>query len=215
MWTIGDRLWLTAGENQPSALTDLIARALATAVNSPTFVADQSFASDGTTSYINTGYNPSTNGVHWTLNSASHAFWSFGALGNVDCGVQGAIESGPTNLSRLRTGTNYFYSANATSDGSVAGASASGLWTASRTASNLTTLYNNDVSQDTNAVASSGVTNLTMYALVENLNGVANFSTNTPVPKCSAIWYGGGLSQANMTLLYNRLRTYMTAIGVP
>src|SRR5215475_8332903 len=58
VWTDLDRLWLYAGENQPSALTDLVATGLATAVNSPTFTTDNGFTGvdASTTVYIDSGF---------------------------------------------------------------------------------------------------------------------------------------------------------------
>ena len=75
VWTKLDRLWLFAAENQPSALTDLVALDLATAVNSPSFTADQGYTGNGSTSYVNTTYNPTTDAVSYALNSASVSFW--------------------------------------------------------------------------------------------------------------------------------------------
>ena len=43
IWAKLDRLWLFAAEDQPSALTDLVGLTLATAVNSPTFTADEGY----------------------------------------------------------------------------------------------------------------------------------------------------------------------------
>src|SRR5215475_3606794 len=42
-WTKLDRLWFHWAENQPQALTDMIALTLATAVNSPTFTVDRGY----------------------------------------------------------------------------------------------------------------------------------------------------------------------------
>lgn len=42
-----------------------------TAVNSPTFTSDKGFAGNGTSSYIDANFNPSTSGTNYTLNDAS------------------------------------------------------------------------------------------------------------------------------------------------
>ena len=61
-----------------------------TAVNSPTFTANQGFKGNGTSSYIDTNFTPSTNGVNYQLNNASRFFYGFDALngarfeGNLD-----------------------------------------------------------------------------------------------------------------------------------
>lgn len=51
-----------------------------TAVNSPTFTTNQGFKGNGTSSYINTNFTPSTNGVNYQLNNASRFFYGFDAL---------------------------------------------------------------------------------------------------------------------------------------
>jgi hypothetical protein len=45
--------------------------ALMTAVNSPTWTSNQGFTGNGTSSYIDTNFNPSVNGVNYTLDNAS------------------------------------------------------------------------------------------------------------------------------------------------
>ena len=47
-----------------------------TKVNSPTFTADSGFAGDGSSSYLNTNYNPANSGTNYTLNDASISIWS-------------------------------------------------------------------------------------------------------------------------------------------
>jgi hypothetical protein len=46
-----------------------------TAVNSPTFSTNGGFAGNGTSSYIDTNFNPATQGVNYTLNNAGRFFW--------------------------------------------------------------------------------------------------------------------------------------------
>src|SRR5262245_65846702 len=58
IWTKLDRWWVEAAEDQPSGLTDWKALDLATTVNSPTFTVDRGFTGNGSTSYIDSTYNP-------------------------------------------------------------------------------------------------------------------------------------------------------------
>jgi hypothetical protein len=48
-----------------------------TAVNSPTFTINEGFKGNGTSAYINSNYNPTTNGINFTTNDASLGFWEF------------------------------------------------------------------------------------------------------------------------------------------
>ena len=69
-WSLIDRLWLFASETQQAATISLV-NPLSTAiteVNSPAWVADQGYTSDGLTSYLDTNFNPSTQALKYTLN---------------------------------------------------------------------------------------------------------------------------------------------------
>jgi hypothetical protein len=57
------------------ALIDWVRLTDYTAVNSPTFTTNQGFAGDGTSSYINTNFNPETSGVNYQLNNASRFYY--------------------------------------------------------------------------------------------------------------------------------------------
>ena len=54
-----------------------------TAVNSPTFTSNGGFTGNGTSSHINTNYNPSTSGVNYTLNNAGRFYWVDNRSGSV------------------------------------------------------------------------------------------------------------------------------------
>jgi hypothetical protein len=72
IWPLLDRFWpYGLAETSTQALIDFKARAAATAVNSPTFTAFRGYQGNGSTSYINSNYTPSTNGVQHTQNSGS------------------------------------------------------------------------------------------------------------------------------------------------
>ena len=47
-----------------------------TKINSPTFTADSGFTGDGSSSYLDTNYNPATSGTNYTLNDASISIWN-------------------------------------------------------------------------------------------------------------------------------------------
>lgn len=72
VWALTDNLYVLAAAAADQALInwknpgtfDL------TAVNTPTFVADQGYTSDGSTSYLDSAWDPGTNGVQYTQDSA-------------------------------------------------------------------------------------------------------------------------------------------------
>jgi hypothetical protein len=52
-----------------------------TAVNSPAFTTNQGFKGNGTSSYIDTNFTPSTDGVNYQLDNASRYFYGFDGIG--------------------------------------------------------------------------------------------------------------------------------------
>jgi hypothetical protein len=84
------------------ALIDWKRLSLYTAVNSPTFTTNQGFLGNGTSSYIDTNYNPATQGVNYTLNNAGRFFWVDNrASGNWEGGISAA---GNNSLNASSTG---------------------------------------------------------------------------------------------------------------
>ena len=96
------------------ALIDWIGLTDYTAVNSPTFTTNQGFQGNGTSSYIDTNYNPSTSGVNFALNNAC-----MGGVKNITtsnggfflgCSVTGQnlLRGSSTSNNRINQGTNSF-----------------------------------------------------------------------------------------------------------
>ena len=69
-----------------------------TKVNSPTFTADSGFAGNGSSSYLNTNYNPANSGTNYTLNDASISIWSNNFV--LNSFITG-VESGASNCVRM------------------------------------------------------------------------------------------------------------------
>ena len=65
-WALTDDYWGFWAENEPQGLTSLKQRRLATTINAPTFTTDRGYVSDGISSYIDTGFVPSTHAIVMT-----------------------------------------------------------------------------------------------------------------------------------------------------
>ena len=82
----------------------------ATLINSPTFTNNQGFTGNGTSSYINTNFNPATSGVNYTLNNASRNIFvrnqstSASTLDGVPSGNSNASVGVNTTLLRINQG---------------------------------------------------------------------------------------------------------------
>ena len=82
------------------ALIDWIRLTDYTAVNSPTFTSNQGYQFNGTSSYINTNFNPATQGVNYTLNNASRGFYLYNSIAS-PLGIDGNTITFDNGIFRL------------------------------------------------------------------------------------------------------------------
>lgn len=215
VWYSLDRLWVFASPNSTQARRDLITRSVANPTNGPTFTANRGYTGDGLTSYIDLGYTAGTDAVRYTLNSASlFAYVNTTRAGVDDINIMGAYDATQVTAIQLRRASNNSIGA---VNIAVAGTYASGavtdtlgLFTASRTASNLTTLYKRAASLGTSSQVSLAFPTVAFFGLALNTGGgAAAFETR----RCAALGIGGGLSAALVSALNAALEIYFSAIG--
>lgn len=219
IWTKLDRLWLYAAENTQSALIDIVALDTTTLVSTPTFTTDRGYAGNGTSTYLNTTFNPATDGVQYVLNSAHAAIWdntSRGAVTSIETGIYDGTNIadlfvltaafGPTgSATRLNnSGAAGIGGSNVTSQGFVV--------TQRSNASTLELFFNGSSVGASGAQASSALVSLPFFVGGRNDSGV--FSTGS-TDQISAVSYGAALTSGQASNYYTRLRTYMTSVGVP
>jgi hypothetical protein len=177
------------------------------AINSPTFTSDRGFAGNGTSSYLDTNFNPTTaSSPKFTQNNASGGVWSrtaaqesvsvFGWFDNSD-----GFVINPRNTSdQMATRANEANSVNfANSDGS-------GWFCAGRSASASTRAYKNGASVGTGSGGSSALNNATFKT--GHVTGTT-YSTR----EVAADYAGRFLTLAEQADLYNAVRTYLLAVG--
>lgn len=81
-------------------------------INAPTFVLNGGFQGDGTSSYIDTNFNPVTQGVNYTQNNASRYFFvhaistTAGRFDGNNLTNRNTMIRGLTNAQRINAGTN-------------------------------------------------------------------------------------------------------------
>jgi hypothetical protein len=178
LWTKFDRLWVLANKDATAALTCLKSLQTATAVNSPTFTAGQGYAGNGTTSYINTGFDPSTHGVNYTLDSAMMTLYCRSAtnpgVSQREMGRTGGGGGEAELLCRFDDGSAYGNANNGNGlFATAAVANSQGLYTISRTANNLQALYKAGSSIATSSTASTALPNGSPSALSPRQIGLA------------------------------------------
>lgn len=219
VWAKLDRLWLFAASDQPSALTDLVNTSLATAINSPTFTTDRGIAGNGSTSYIDTGYNPATNAVNFSLNSVSLHFWvatgHAAADGQQDGGVAtNTFSSELTGRSNTTSGL-YAFQLNDASPAQVTNSgNTTGFFGGVRSSSTARNIYQNGVDTlGANSQVSVSVPSANIYVGARDQAGAGagNFANQ----QTAAYAIGGALTAAQALSFYTRMRLYMTAVGVP
>jgi hypothetical protein len=206
VWSKLDRLWLFAAENATSALVDVTDGQLATAVSSPTFTTDRGYTGNGSSSYIDSNYNPTTNATNFVRNSGCAFGWSNTA------GVDGGGLLGQSSVSIAivpkYTDSNCYWGINTPANESTGGlGDGTGLLLANRSGASAEQLYHNGSSVAAGTVTSQAVQNQNLFAL--RVSGI--YSTR----QCCCLGVGGSLNATEQGNLYNRLRSYMTAVGVP
>ena len=182
-----------------------------TRVNSPTHTAFQGIAGNGTTSYVNNNFIPSTNGVQYATNSACHYVYDrTNAAANVYvCGIIATASSlliSPRGAANIILGTVNDFSTGL----NPASTDSRGLTAVNRSASNARQIYKNGVSGGSDATVSISLPNISDFMCGINNNGV--FATPT-TDQLSIRGFSANLSDNEQLLLYNIWQKYMTNMG--
>ena len=211
-WSLIDRLWLFASETQQAATISLV-NPLSTAiteVNSPAWVADQGYTSDGLTSYLDTNFNPSTQALKYTLNDAYFGVYNrTNVAENTNHGHFDATNATlMVDRSATDTATARINQTVVASTISVANTDSRGLISVRRSSSSDIAIFRNGSSLGTGTVTSNGIPNNNMYFLARNAAGTpGTFST-----KQHSIAFVSS-SGVPVVSFYNAIQTYMTALG--
>jgi hypothetical protein len=206
VWSKLDVLYVMAAADSQAARRNWIQDLYnATAVSSPTFVADRGYTGDGAASYNSSGYTPSTNGVKYLLNDASHWLWSRTAAQSAAIDA-GNGSGGRITIATRNTSDQFAGRINDTTLYTPANTDGTGFFGMCRSASNARKGFRNGVVLSTSGAASTAVPAEVIWIGGSN-PGV--FSTR----QIAAQAMGGNLSDAEALAFYNALQTYMTAVG--
>lgn len=218
LFTTLDRYWLLAGENTPSALTDMVGLTLA-ANSGATFAASVGYTGNGNSGFVNSNYNPSTQGVNFTLNSASFG----GQIQNnrvtnsniLDFGDGDSAFTNVTSLGPKNVAGNSSLQFNATSGTAVAtSATSQGSWVATRTSSTGGALYyNGSISAPGGAYTktSSAVPNANFF-MVGASQGASNIGASTDQE--STFFAGAGWNATQAANFETCQNAMLTSIGI-
>jgi len=214
VWNALDFLPVLCAENTASALVDWKNLRTMTATNSPTFTTDRGYAFDGATSYINTGFIPSTHatsatgtsqmiGVYERTNVASTGR-AFGA--NVVTPTQ-SVHILPYN------GSSAFATINTTNVAYVTGfADSRGLIVAAATGT-AGAGYKNGVAGLTPTLTSPGSSLVNIALFIGGYNQGGSLS----LPRASTLGYcmfgANAWAAAQHAAFYNAMQQYMIRLG--
>jgi hypothetical protein len=142
VWSKLDTFAVFANDGSSNfGLIDWKRLALYTAVNSPTWTSNVGFTGNGTSSYIDTNFNPSTQGVNYTIDNASRYTLFTGANTTIDGNSLG------TSNNQLRRGGSTLHTINSTNTlNSSFSFSENSIISIHRTSANDVTLFNNKTS---------------------------------------------------------------------
>lgn len=206
-----DAIYILSNETEEVSLRNLVKRENdAVTVNSPTFTSLEGFAGNGTTSYINTNYNPTADGINYTLNNAAFGYYSRTNIDAVmiDVAARTAFNNN-ASYATTRNGTMYTGKINRTLTGvSFANPDSLGFYHVVGEASNLMRVYRDNVSKGTVTTLTSAMPNFNFYALAANTNGTAdNFSTR----QLSLVYFSRALTQSEVDILTVGFEVYMNS----
>jgi len=202
-----DRLWIHGLSNETAARVSIInpTSTPITNVNSTTFTAGEGFQGNGTTMYLNTNYNPSVDGVKYTLNSASLGSYHSGYTSG---STIGAVSGGANYSLTYALSKNFIYvnqDGNGVDLGVLYG---DGLLSYERDNSSQVSANFNGVNLGLFSKGSVGVPNNNFYLCAYNSNGAASLYTTAKIAFSSI--GSGAIDQAQF---YTDVETLKTALG--
>lgn len=213
LWTKADAIYVLATQNTTSARLNLKSSSFSlTAMNSPTFTIDRGYAGNGTTSYLDTGFNPSTAGGVFTQNSASMGVWPTiaGNTDVVEIGVA-ATWTGGTYVN-ADSGTSLAFGSVNTSVVNSAQAAAGGqkFVLVNRSAAGAEQIYVNGLIGGTATAASQAPASANVFIGGSNNSGAVSYGSTKTI---GFAWIGSSLGATDAMNLWQLVYQYYVRIG--
>lgn len=209
IWTKLDWLSLFASHDAQSARLNAKNPAAAfTAVNSPTFTTDRGYSGNGSSSYLNSGWDPATNAVQYAQNSCHLGVW-FNTNGSNSGWLGGSLAARINPSNGASTFSLVGQSGSGTIITPVTSSTGFGAW--DRSASTAGKVFKNGAEIGTFGTTSSALNTSDFFACAYNNAGTPVYSAAST--RIAAMCWGAHLSDAEHLALYTRLNTYLTAIG--
>ncbi len=214
-WNLTDDYWVLWGEDAAQSLTSLKQFRLATAVNSPTFMANRGYTFDGATNYIDTAFVPSTHAVAMTGSLLRLAVYERANVAVSNTWAAGCLNSGTQNvLVNPRSAGGIFQLAlNSSATTAASGITDSrGYSVGNRSTGPVFTGYKNGVSQGA-VVPGANATTLPTVSLYLGAFNSSGTPSGFRATSLGLVCVGASLSAAQETAQYNAVQAFATAIG--
>lgn len=171
-----------------------------TLINAPTFVSNGGFQGNGTSSYIDTNFNPATQGVNYTLNNASRYFFTHAISGS--SALDGITSSNNNRMIRTSVTSQRINSLALTLSAAFDYTATVNTKSIHRTSSTSVTLFNE----------ATGTTLTQTSALVDNTNQlILRASTNHGAHTCAAYAMGASMIAEHANFI-NAWNTYKSSL---
>jgi hypothetical protein len=165
---------------------------------------------------MQTGYNPSTAGGNYALNSASWGVCVFTSRTTTSSDIELGGTDGASHYTYLQpvlsSGTTYYDINGADSTANILVGQAQGNWIYSRSAASTVTGYVNNVAHNPNNTnTSNAIPNVSFDVVGYNSNG-SHYGT---LDHIGYAMFGGALSSGQASAVYTRLHNYFSTVGAP
>jgi len=185
-----------------------------TPVLSPTFTADQGYAGNDSTSYLNTGFNPVAAGGLYQLNSAHLSIWSRTNIADISGVSIGArVSASASQALILLRNTSDLGGSRLNQDAVPVNAAVTdsrGFFVGSRLSSANQQFYRNGSQLASFANVSTAMPNFQMYICGANTNGTFGTASGRQYSVASI---GSGLNSTEVAAFNIAVTSYMQAIG--
>ncbi len=216
IYTLFDVLYILATQNAITAVLNLISPTYDGINNGAHFVVDRGMTG-GPGGSIDSQFNAATAVLpNFTQNSAHISLWSVIDIGGVNDGPMGVDEfvNGETEIHPLYGDVHTYYRINSQPISGVANTTAAGFYLANRANASEVKGYKNGV----NVLTDSGATSTPVKNHNIPVCALFHITAGTLVPAAHQLAMasiGASLTPVQVATFYGRLRTYMTAVGVP
>ena len=182
------------------------------AVNSPTHVPLQGFTGDAASAHIRTGFVPSTDGVNYSLDSASYGFYAFTQQTSdgfeIGCFDRTQAQNTGANMAAYRNSSINVVGPNDNSQQTIAIGDGTGLHHADRDASNSRNTIKNGNIEASYSNSSILLPTIQFYTLGRNLDG----SLVQPVDNNVGLIFGGASLLDKRTEFNTIIQDYLNSL---